>query len=146
MQTATRPTTQKEIKRVWHYIDLQDKVLGRISTEIAKLLMGKSKPYFVKNLDCGDYVVVTNARHVTVTGRKEEQKEYDRYSGYPSGRKTEKLSDLRVRKPDEIIRQSVAGMLPKNRLRARMLKRLYIYPDAEHPHENKIKDQKSKIK
>src|SRR5687768_14779799 len=94
-------TRQKDIKREWHLVDVKDEVLGRISTRIANLLMGKGKTYFVRNLDCGDYVVVINAKEVKVTGRKELQKKYYSYSGYPGGFKAEALGDLRNRKPQD---------------------------------------------
>lgn len=139
MNQLTTPTKLSDIKREWHLIDLKGKTLGRISTEIAKLLMGKTKPYFVRNLDCGDYVVVVNAKYVSVSGNKELQKKYYRYSGYPGGLRVSTLEDLRKRKPAEIIYRAVLGMLPNNRLRDKMLTRLYIYPEEEHPYKDKLK-------
>lgn len=132
----TKPTKQQDIKRSWHLIDLKGKILGRISTQIANLLMGKPKPYFVRNLDLGDYVVATNAKQVRVTGKKEEQKKYYRYSGYPGGLKSETLGNLRQRNCLEIIYHAVKGMLPQNKLRDRMLKRLYVFEGEEHPYRN----------
>ncbi len=137
----TDSTKEKDIKREWHLIDAKDKILGRLSTEIAELLMGKSKPYFVRNLDCGDFVVVTNAKEVKVTGKKETLKKYYRYSGYPGGFKAEALGDLRNRRPEEIIRRAVSGMLPQNRLKSRMLKRLLIFKDANHTYQERFKAQ-----
>jgi large subunit ribosomal protein L13 len=131
----TQPTKIKEIQRNWHLVDARDKVLGRIAGDIAHLLRGKNKPYFVPNLDCGDYVVVVNAAKVAVTGKKETDKVYTRYSGYPGGLKTTTVSELRKRKPGEIIRHAVSGMLPKNKLRDQWLTRLYIYADNNHPYE-----------
>lgn len=131
--------SEKDIKREWHLIDVKDQILGRVSTQIAKLLMGKSKPYFVRNLDCGDYVVVVNAKDVKTTGKKETLKKYFRYSGYPGGFKAEALGDLRKRRPTEIIRHAVSGMLPQNRLRDKMLKRLLIFPGVEHTYKDKFK-------
>lgn len=139
MKGQTQPTKQSEIKRAWHLIDLKEKTLGRISTQIANLLMGKSKPYFVRNLDLGDYVVIINAKQVKVTGKKEEQKKYYQYSGYPGGLKSETLKDLRRRNPSGIIYHAVRGMLPQNKLRDRMLKRLYVFEGEEHPYGDKIK-------
>lgn len=139
MNQLTQPTKLSDIKREWHLVDLKGKTLGRISTEITKLLMGKGKPYFVRNLDCGDYVVVVNAKHVSVTGKKELQKKYYRYSGYPGGLKNETLGDLRKRKPEDVISHAVSGMLPQNKLRDKMLARLYVYPENEHPYQDKIK-------
>jgi large subunit ribosomal protein L13 len=112
--------------------------LGRIAGEIAQLLRGKTKPYFVPNLDCGDYVVVVNAAKVAVTGKKETDKTYTRYSGYPGGLKETTLGELRIKRPSEIIRHAVSGMLPKNKLRDQWLTRLYIYSDAKHPYDKQI--------
>ncbi|RJQ25905.1 50S ribosomal protein L13, partial [Candidatus Parcubacteria bacterium] len=112
MQKTTKPTKLSNIKRDWHFFDVKEKVLGRTATQIASALMGKSKPCFVKNLDCGDFVVVVNAKHVETTGKKEKQKVYTRYSGYPGGLRKETLGELRQRKPEEIIRHAVSGMLP----------------------------------
>lgn len=136
----TKPTKTNEIKRAWHLIDVKNKVLGRIASEIAHKLMGKSKPYFVRNLDCGDYVVVINAAQVAVTGRKEKQKLYGKYSGYPAGLKQKQLWQVRKEKPTEITRRAVYGMLPKNKLRDRLITRLYIYAGEEHPYNDKIKN------
>ena len=111
----TFPTKNKEIKRFWHLIDVKDKSLGRIASEIAQILMGKSKHYFVRNLDVGDYVVAINAQDVKVTGNKETLKKYYSYSGYPGGLRVESLAELRKRKPEEIIRHAVLGMLPPNK-------------------------------
>src|SRR6266581_2437178 len=123
----TQPTKAAEIKRAWHVIDVKDQNLGRVGTTIAKLLMGKGKSYFVRNLDCGDYVVVVNAKIVKVTGKKEEQKKYYRHSGYPGGFRVKTLKEVRAEKPEEIITHAVKGMLPQNRLRASMLKRLFVF-------------------
>src|SRR5258706_11957098 len=112
MKSYTDSTKQSEIQRAWHVIDMSEKILGRVSTDIAKLLMGKSKPYFVRNLDCGDYVVIINAKNVSVTGRKKDQKIYFTYSGYPGGLTQEKFKDLQNRKPDAVIVHAVRGMLP----------------------------------
>ena len=135
---TTKPTTAAQIQRSWHLIDVKGKVLGRAAVGIAAKLIGKSKPYFVRNLDCGDYVVVINAKHVVVTGHKEKEKMYTRYSGYPGGMKKKALWELRAQKPTEIIRRAVMGMLPKNKLRDRMVTRLYMYPEAEHPYQSKF--------
>lgn len=139
MQLLTKPTRLSKIQRTWHLIDVKDKVLGRVATEIAGKLMGKSKPYFVRNIDCGDYVVIINAKHVAVTGKKEKQKTYANYSGYPGGNKVKALWQVRLEKPTEVIRHAVFGMLPKNKLRDRMITRLYIYPESSHPYGSKFK-------
>lgn len=140
----TKPTKQSDIKRLWHLVDLKGKTLGRIATEIAKLLMGKAKPHFVRNLDVGDFVVAINAKEIVVTGKKESLKKYFRYSGYPGGLRAETFSDLRKRKPEEIIYRAVKGMLPQNKLRDRMLGRLFIFAGEEHPYKNKFKIVNSK--
>lgn len=133
-----KSTKAQDIKRDWHMIDLDEKTLGRVSTEIANLLMGKSKSYFVRNLDCGDFVVAINAKKIKVTGNKELKKTYYRHSGYPGGFKSETLSELRDRKPEEIIKHAVKGMLPQNKLRDRMLDRLKIYSQDTHEYQDKF--------
>ena len=135
----TKGTKVSEIKREWHEVDLKGQTLGRVATKIANLLMGKSKAYFVRNLDCGDYVVVINAAEVGTTGNKELQKKYYRYSGYPGGLSIESLQNLRLRKPEDVILHAVKGMLPQNRLRDRMLTRSIIFKGEEHNLKSKIK-------
>lgn len=120
-------------------MDIKGQILGRSATRIAGYLIGKAKPYYVPYLDCGDFVVVTNATYVAVTGKKEQNKTYEKYSGYPGGLKRKNLSRVRLENPTRIIHEAVSGMLPKNKMRASMLKRLYIYADEKHPHGNKIK-------
>ncbi len=137
--TQTKATKGSDIKRTWHLIDVKDQTLGRVSTQIAILLMGKKKPYFVRNLDCGDYVVVINAQEVKTTGKKEEQKVYYRHSGYPGGFKSETLKELRVRKPGDIVTHAVKGMLPDNKLKAKMLTRLFVFSGSEHKYGDKFK-------
>ncbi|KAI9136597.1 50S ribosomal protein L13 [Paraphysoderma sedebokerense] len=124
--------------RLWHLVDVKNKVLGRVSTDIAKLLMGKHKPIYDPGADCGDYVVVINARHVAVTGKKYDQKLYRYHTGYVGGLKEIPFSRMMMKHPDEIVKKSVSGMLPKNRLRAVRLNRLLIFPDEEHPYEKNI--------
>ena len=142
MQTVhTASTKMSDIKRAWHLIDMQWKTLGREATMIASLLMGKKKPYFVKNLDCGDYVVVINAKEVVVTGNKEENKVYARHSGYPGGFKQESLRELRGRKPEAIITHAVKGMLPDNKLKKQMLTRLFVFAGSEHKYTDKFKGE-----
>jgi large subunit ribosomal protein L13 len=133
-----KATRAAEIKRVWHLIDVDGKNLGRTSTEIAGLLMGKGKPYFVKNLDCGDFVVVINSDKVAVTGNKETKKVYRRHSGYPGGFKEETLGELRNRKSSDIIVHAVKGMLPQNKLRDEMLGRLKVFGGVEHTFSDKF--------
>lgn len=137
---STKPTLEKQIVRKWHLFDAKGKVLGRISSEISKHLIGKTKPYFVRNLDCGDYVVVVNAKDIKVTGKKLTRKTYYRHSGYPGGFRAETLSELIDRRPEEVIRRAVKGMLPQNKLKALMLKRLYVFEDENHKLEDKLKN------
>lgn len=138
MINATKPTTAKEIKRAWHLIDVKDKVLGREAVAIAHKLMGKGKAYFANNMDCGDYVVVVNAKEVKATGKKELLKKYTNYSGYPGGLRTRTLKEMRENSPTEIITHAVKGMLPKNKLQAKMLKRLYVFSDENHTYQDKV--------
>jgi large subunit ribosomal protein L13 len=134
----TKSTKADQIERHWHVVDVKGKILGRVAVSIAHLLMGKAKPYFVHNLDCGDYVVVINANDYVVTGTKEQDKLYGNYSGYPGGLKQKTLRQMRVEKPTEPIRHAVWGMLPKNKLRDRLITRLFIYTTSEHPYKNKF--------
>lgn len=134
----TKSTKISEIKRNWVLVDVKGKTLGRVATEIATKLMGKSKPNFVRNEDCGDHVVVINAAHFVVTGRKDKEKLYGNYSGHPGGLKQKALWQVRKEKPTEPIRHAVWGMLPKNKLRARLVTRLWIYPEADHPYNDKF--------
>ena len=119
----------------WWFVDAQDKILGRLATKIARVLMGKHKATYLPWKDEGNFVVCVNAEKIVVTGKKETDKSYKRFSGYPSGLKFIPLDRMRREHPDRIIRHAVRGMLPKNRLRARRLKRLKIYAGPEHPHE-----------
>ena len=143
IQTQTRPTSAFEVKRSWHHVDAKGKILGRLAGEIALLLMGKKKGYFVRNLDCGDYVVVTNASGVKVTGRKEDLKVYYRHSMYPGGFRAESFKELKARRPEEIIIHAVKGMLPQNKLRASMLKRLMVFPGDENKFADKFNKEGS---
>ena len=134
----TQPTKASEITRAWHIVDVKGKVLGYVATEIAVKLLGKNKPNYAANLDCGDHVVVINCKDVAVTGKKEAEKTYSNYSGFPGGRKVKALWQLRQEKPTEIIRHAVWGMLPKNKLRDRIITRLYLYADDKHPYQKNI--------
>lgn len=139
MDKITQATKISQVKRGWHLINVKDKILGREATAIAKLLMGKNKPYFVRNLDCGDNVVIINAQDVKVTGKKETDKKYYRHSGYPGGFKVRTFKELKSSNPAEIIKHAVKGMLPQNRLRDRMLRRLFVFKDENHPYADKLK-------
>ena len=132
---STNALKAKEIKREWKSFDAKNQTLGRLAVKVANTLMGKGKTNYVTYLDLGDYVVVTNASLVKVTGKKETQKKYYRHSGFPGGLKTETLSALRARRPEEVIRHAVWGMLPKNRLGRAMVRKLHIYSGSEHPYQ-----------
>ena len=123
-----------EIKREWYVIDARDKILGRLATERARLLMGKNKAMFSRHLDTGDYVIVINAGKVRVSGNKEKQKFYYRHSGYPGGLKSISLEEMLKTKPERVIEYAVKGMLPKNRLGNSMIKKLKVYAGDSHPH------------
>ncbi len=123
-----------EIKRHWHVIDASGRVLGKLATEAAQLIMGKHKPTYSRHLDVGDYVVVTNANKIVLTGNKREQKVYHRHTGYPGGLKTVTFEKMIAEKPTWVIEHAVKGMLPKNRLGAAMLKKLKVYTGDAHPH------------
>lgn len=116
----------------WVLIDAQGRILGRLATRIAKILQGKHKACFTPNSICGDKVVVINAEQIRVTGKKVKEKIYDKYSGYPGGRKEINLKQLTEKNPTKALRYAVSGMLPKNKLRKEMLRSLKIYPAAEH--------------
>ncbi len=126
---------QSEIKRDWYLIDVAGKTLGRAASEIAKLLIGKSKVDYVPNLDCGDHVIVTNASKIAVTGRKKSQKKYYRHSGYAGGFKEETFEELMNRYPEKVILLAVKNMLPKNKLRDSRMSRLRVFADENHGHE-----------
>jgi large subunit ribosomal protein L13 len=131
----TYSTKAKDIERQWWVIDAMDKTLGKVATEVAKLLMGKHKPLYAPYMDTGDYVVVVNAAKVKVSGKKAEQKTYYRYSGYPGGLKSLSFKEVFDRDPARVIELAVKGMLPHNRLGRAMFKKLKVYPGGEHPHE-----------
>ncbi len=127
-------TKASDISRQWHLFNAENVVLGRLATQIAKLLMGKNKPIYTPNLDTGDYVVVINASKIKVTGDKLKQKTYYSHSGYPGGLKHITLGDVLRTKPERAIEYAVRGMLPPNRLGDAMVKKLHVYPGEAHPH------------
>lgn len=131
----THSTKSSEIERQWYVVDAEGRTLGRLASEIAKILKGKHKPIYAPHLDTGDYVIVINARKIHVTGRKMDQKMYHRHSGYPGGLTSITLREQLKRHPTRVIRSAVKGMLPHNRLGRSMLGKLKVYADAAHPHE-----------
>ncbi len=124
-----------EIERKWWLVNADGKVLGRLATEVAVLLRGKNKPQFADFCDTGDFVVVINAEKISVTGKKMGDKVYFRHSQYPGGLKSETLRELLEKKPEDVIRRAVWGMIPKNKLGRRVIKKLKVYRGSEHPHE-----------
>jgi large subunit ribosomal protein L13 len=123
-----------QIQQDWYLIDASNVVLGRLATQVASILRGKNKPYFAPHLDTGDYIVIINAEKIRLTGNKELQKYYKRYSGYPSGQKEIPYLRMLEEKPEEIIIHAVKGMLPKNALGRKLLQKLKVYSGNTHPH------------
>lgn len=124
-----------EIERKWYVVDAEGQNLGRLSSEIAKVLAGKHKPIYTPHLDTGDYVIVINAEKIQVTGKKLDQKLYRRHTGHPGGLKETDLKTMLEKKPEDVIRHSVKGMLPKKALGDKMIKKLKVYKGTEHAHE-----------
>ena len=124
-----------ELATKWYLVDATDKVVGRLATKIAMILMGKHRPEYTPHVDTGEFVIVINAEKVHFSGNKWADKEYDRYSGYPGGRKTVSAERMREKHPDRIVSEAVRRMLPKNRLGRKMLKKLKVYAGPDHPHQ-----------
>jgi large subunit ribosomal protein L13 len=124
-----------EIEKKWWVINADGKTLGRLATEVAVLLRGKRKPEFAHFVDCGDFVVVINAEKVNVTGKKLEQKKYYSHSGYPGGIKAKTLKELLEKKPEEVVKKAVWGMIPKGKLGRAVYRKLKVYRGSHHPHE-----------
>ena len=133
MRTFTQK--QAEIERNWYVVDAEGETLGRLAARIAPILKGKHKPIYTPHLDCGDFVIVVNAEKVRVTGRKLDQKFYHRHSGYPGGLKSISLRDQLDKHPERVLEAAIRGMLPKNKLGRRMIKKLKVYAGDAHPHE-----------
>ena len=131
---STYSPKPSEITHAWHVIDASDVVLGRLAVQAATLLRGKHKPTFAPHLDTGDFVVVVNAEKIRVTGNKLDQKRYYRHSGYPGGLRSRSLREQLERRPEEVLRKAVKGMLPRNRLARQQITKLKIYAGPEHPH------------
>lgn len=139
---STNVLSAKNIQRKWHLIDAKDKILGRLATEVATLLMGKNKPNFVPYLDTGDFVVVTNVSKVQLSGKKNQTKTYIRHSGYPGGLKVETFDKLINRRPEYIIEHAVKGMLPGNKLGKKMIKKLKVFATGTHPYGKQLEGAK----
>lgn len=135
---ATRFVRKEDVERKWYLIDARRKALGRLASEVAKILMGKHKKEWSPHSDIGDFVVVINAKDAVLTGRKWSQKVYHWHSGYPGGLKSITAEKLREKHPERLIIWAVKGMLPKNFLRKKMLKRLRVYAGSEHPYKSQV--------
>lgn len=133
MQT-TYMAKPHEVERKWYVVDAAGQALGRLASEVASILRGKRKPTYTPHVDTGDFVIVINASQIALTGKKLDQKKYRRHSGYPGGLKETTARDMLAKKPEKMIEQAVKGMLPKNSLGRRQLKKLKVYAGAEHPH------------
>lgn len=127
---------KEDVKPRWFLVDASDQILGRLATRVATILMGKHRPAYVPYVDTGDFVVVTNARNIKLSGVKADKKTYQRYTGYADGRKVRPYKTMIAKHPEEVIYQAVHGMMPRNRLAAQMLKKLKIYAGNEHPHQS----------
>ena len=123
-----------EVQRKWYVVDAEGKTLGRLASEIASVLRGKNKPTFTPHVDCGDNVIVVNAEKVAVTGKKLKEKVYVTYSGFPGGKKEVTLREMLDKKPEDVVRHAVKGMLPKGKLGRQMFKKLHVYAGPEHKH------------
>lgn len=131
---STQVAKPSDIKRSWFVVDLEGKVLGRAATEIARVLRGKHKPIYTPSVDAGDFVIVLNADKIKLTGNKMADKVYYHHTGYPGGIRSINAEKLLAKKPEELIKKAVRGMLPKNKLGRQMIKKLKIYSGADHPH------------
>jgi large subunit ribosomal protein L13 len=135
MTAKTYTPRESEIERRWYVVDATDETLGRLASRIARILEGKHKPMYAAHIDTGDHVIVLNAAKIAVTSDKLESKLYIRHSGYPHGLREETLGHLLARRPEEVIRRAVKGMLPHNRLGVQMLRKLKVYAASDHPHQ-----------
>jgi large subunit ribosomal protein L13 len=131
----TYQATSQDRERDWYVVDAAGKTLGRLATQIADVLRGKRKPTYTPHVDVGDFVIVVNAEKIAVTGQKREKKLYWRHSGYPGGIRSRTLGDLLEKRPEEVIRKAVKGMLPRNRLARQQLGKLKVYAGPDHPHQ-----------
>jgi large subunit ribosomal protein L13 len=135
MSSGSPMVRASDIRHDWFVVDASDQVLGRLASDVARILSGKHRPNWVGHLDTGDFVVVTNAERVRLTGRKAETKVYRRHSGYPGGLKSVAVADLQAKYPERLIEEAVRGMLPKTKLGRKQLKKLKVYRGASHPHQ-----------
>jgi large subunit ribosomal protein L13 len=137
----TYQANAQDRERGWYVVDAEGRTLGRLATQIANVLRGKHKPTYTPHVDVGDFVIVVNAEKIAVTGDKREKKLYWRHSGYPGGIRSRTLGDLLEKRPEEVIRKAVKGMLPRNRLARQQLRKLKVYAGPEHPHRAQKPEQ-----
>lgn len=130
---------QNNSQKNWHLFDARNKILGRLATQVAKILIGKDKVDYAPYLDMGDFVVIINAKEIKLTGKKENQKIYYHHSGFPGGLKSKTVAETRAQRPEQLIRRAVIGMMPRNRLASQMIKKLFVFPGSEHPYQDKLK-------
>ena len=147
LTTTTYSPKAAEVQHNWYIVDANGHTLGRLATEVARVLRGKHKPVFAEHMDMGDYVIVINAEKIKTTGMKSEQKLYQHYTGYPGGLRTEEYKKRMDRKPEAVIEAAVRRMLPKNKLAAHMLSKLNVYKGDKHPHQaQKPQDLKLEVR
>jgi large subunit ribosomal protein L13 len=133
-EKMTKFIKSEDADKKWYLVDAKDQVLGRLASEVAKIIRGKNKPTFTPNMDTGDFVVVINADKVKLTGKRPELKQYIRHSGYPGGQKITSVREVKQNKPEFLVENAVKGMLPKNRLGRKLIKKLKVYTGEAHPH------------
>ena len=142
-EKLTRFIRTEDADKKWYVVDASDKVLGRLASEVAKVIRGKHKAIFTPDMDTGDFVIVINADKIKMTGKRELQKTYFRHSGYPGGTTTISFSEMMAKKPEFVIEHAVKGMLPKNRLGRQLIKKLKVYVGSDHPHTAQQPEQLS---
>jgi large subunit ribosomal protein L13 len=134
-EKLTKFIRTEDVDKKWYLVDAKDQILGRLASRVARIIRGKNKAIFTPNMDTGDFVVVVNADKVKVTGKRETLKQYIRHSGYPGGQKITNIQDMLVKKPEFVFENAVKGMLPKNRLGKKLIKKLKVYAGENHPHD-----------
>lgn len=133
-EKLTKFIKTEDANQKWYIVDASEKILGRLASEVAKIIRGKNKPTFTPNMDTGDFVIVVNAEKINVTGKRAVHKTYFSHSGYPGGVRIQKYSELKDKNPEFVIRNAVKGMLPKNRIGRKLINKLKVYSGSEHPH------------
>ena len=133
-EKMTKFIRTEDADKKWYLVDAKDQILGRLASQVASIIRGKNKAIFTPNMDTGDFVVVVNADKVKVTGKRETLKQYIRHTGYPGGQKMTNIQDMLIKKPEFIVENAVKGMLPKNRLGKKLIKKLKVYAGEDHPH------------